>query len=68
MTGGWIDVGLPGHTEHCKDTLLDGARVGSRVDLRSNSLNKPLGETGKTVHSLRLLVSPLFVVGSGSEK
>ncbi len=31
-------------------------------DLRSNLLNKPIGETGKTVHPRRLIVSPLLVV------
>ncbi len=40
---------------------IEVARVGSRVDVRSHFLTKPLGETGKTVHSLRLIVSPLFV-------
>ncbi len=37
------------------------ARVGSRVDIPSHFLNKPPSETGKTKHSLRMMVSPLFV-------
>ncbi len=41
-------------------------RVGSRVDLRSYLLNKPLGETGITMHSLRLIASPLFVDSLGT--
>ncbi len=49
-----------GRDNQAKRVHVEAARVESRVDLRSHCLRKPLGETCKTVHALRLIVSPLL--------